>query len=268
MVSTMFPVSTDHQKNVFLLKKYKTMCITSSCKYLIPRLYLPHMFDHEICFAGITAETLMENQVVHGVTSMTQDHPRNGTIVMCVCVKKVRLFKKEIHEPDVFDVILLQMMTLRVSYCGDICWVFCLLMKWQFIPHMFSWNTTKGQYFWLIWLQTIIVAASTMPIKSDLCCRSYCQICNNNQQPTKHPFCSPKNIQLCHEQCQGIDVFVLVLYLSYLLWLQTKQHLLQRNVFSIPKHQIMQATNLLQLMGNLVWSGQVTQMNHFMKMMN
>ena len=94
MVSTMFPVSTDHQKNVFLLKKYKTMCITSSCKYLIPRLYLPHMFDHEICFAGITAETLMENQVVHGVTSMTQDHPRNGTIVMCVCVKKVRLFKK------------------------------------------------------------------------------------------------------------------------------------------------------------------------------
>ncbi len=61
------------------------------------------------------------------------------------------------------------------------------------------------------------------------------------------------------------DVFSPLLYLSFLLWLQTKQNLLRKHVFSTPKHQIMQATNLSQMMGNLVWSGQATQRKHFFK---
>ena len=49
-----------------------------------------------------------------------------------------------------------------------------------------------------------------------------------------------------------------VVYVSFLLWLQMKQNLPRRHVFSIQKHQITKATGLLQMMANHAWSGQIT----------
>ncbi len=91
-----------------------------------------HMYLILWCIStGITAETLMEKQVVPGASSMIQDHLRDGTIVMCASVKRVRVLQIDlfVHKHYISDITHLQIMRLWDFHCHDLCWVICLWRK-------------------------------------------------------------------------------------------------------------------------------------------